>query len=173
MAYEYKKLSEVEAIDVADSSVNLIVETEDEIKKLNIGDLPIGQEQSDWDEEDATKASFIKNKPDLSQVGGSAKVTYLLSSSLSITTKSLTFEDGSSITIPRLLEALQTGLVIIKCPPYPSYGYQADYCFSIISYVYIPEQDYTTTSGNSEHRNAALTACYYHSENSQISRLYF
>lgn len=72
MAYEYKKLSEVTAIDAVDSAVNLLVEQNDEIKRVNVDKLPIPtQTQADWNEEDETSPSFIKNKPDLSQVGGS------------------------------------------------------------------------------------------------------
>jgi len=147
MAYEYKKLSEVEAIDVADSSVNLIVETEDEIKKLNIGDLPIGgQEQADWDEEDATKPSFIKNKPDLSQVGGSGGEVVFITVDWNGSITSYEYEDGTPITPSSLKEKFETGakvyVSIYESGVYMDdvgYGYGVAYLNSFVhNYQYIP-----------------------------------
>ena len=161
MAYEYKKLSEVEAIDVADSSVNLIVETEDEIKKLNIGDLPIGgQEQADWNEEDATQASFIRNKPDLSQVGGGVKTTYLNTNGFA-SLLDWSFEDGTPLTAKNLFNALQEGSVIIKFETPATLGVAEGtaYC-PILSYKHCPEQEVMTDTGNTLQQNAWISICY-------------
>jgi hypothetical protein len=153
MAYEYKKLSEVEAIDVADSSVNLIVETEDKIKKLNIGDLPIGQEQADWEEEDETKASFIKNKPDLSQVGGSgAAITIVnLNSNYpsAASVNRMTFEDtGELVTMEKLYEALLNGIVKFKAVQVASSETQPrqEY-YSVSNFAHYDAYSYTNMSG--------------------------
>lgn len=152
MAYEYKKLSEVEAIDVADSSVNLIVETEDEIKKLNIGDLPIGQEQADWDEKDETKASFIKNKPDLSQVGGSGgKITIidLNDSYPSIPNlNNVIFEDtGEIVTLQKIYEALLKGVVMLKTESYPSETWPWEQYYPVIRFCHYNANTYINSSG--------------------------
>jgi hypothetical protein len=156
MAYEYKKLSEVEAIDVADSSVNLIVETEDEIKKMNIGDLPIGQEQADWEEKDETKASFIKNKPDLSQVGGSGKITIINTNAPyigSAPVSAMTFADtGELVTMKKIHEALLSGQVFFKeeipasldMAPSQSY-YSVSYFNHSEEYTYTSDTGYTQT----------------------------
>lgn len=152
MAYEYKKLSEVEAIDVADSSVNLIVETEDEIKKLNIGDLPIGQEQADWEEKDETKASFIKNKPDLSQVGGSGKITIINTNASyigSAQVSAMTFADtGELVTMKKIHEALLSGQVFFKQVQVASLATAPSQTYYSVSYFsHVEEYTYTNTSG--------------------------
>ena len=153
MSYEFKKLSEVEVTDVADSSVNLIVETNDDIKKLNIGDLPIGQEQADWNEEDATKASFIKNKPDLSQVGGSGgKITIIDTHTYyasGIDVKTMTFADtGEAVTMAKLYEALLSGSVWFKTHFWGSGASSPNDQYYLIEYfAHYEEYTYTNMSG--------------------------
>lgn len=140
MAYEYKKLSEVKAIDVADSSVNLIVETEDEIKKLNIGDLPIGQEQADWNEKDETKASFIKNKPDLSQVGGNSSSEVIVIKADLGGNVDWTYADGTVITAESLRDKLDNGAIVYIAETYSGMGYDTTLITSVksqaIAYYY-------------------------------------
>lgn len=142
MAYEYKKLSEVEVTDVADSSVNLIVETEDEIKRLNIGDLPIGQEQADWEEEDETKASFIKNKPDLSQVGGSGGGEFIWIKVSYNGVADWTYADGTTITPESLKEKIESGANVYISHLASGYGDGTNSAYHmgrVIHYAYVPE----------------------------------
>lgn len=142
MAYEYKKLSEVDAITSADSDVNLIVEHNDEIKKLSINDLPIptGQVQADWNEEDETKASFIKNKPDLSQVGGSGgefiwiKVDYNGNADW-------TYADGTAITPETLKKKFESGANVYVSHLSSGYGDGTNVAYHmshVVQYVYVP-----------------------------------
>ena len=151
MAHEYKKLSEVEVIDVADSSVNLIVETNDEIKKLNIDDLPIGgQEQADWNEEDETKPSFIKNKPDLSQVGGSSGgEVIVINTDKNFLNADWHYADGTVITPESLRDKLEAGAqVYIKRPEsgLSMHGnLSGDVLYKVNRFYYVPP--YTNLSG--------------------------
>lgn len=166
MAYEYKKLSEVEVADVVDSSVNLIVETNDEIKKLNIGDLPIGaQEQADWNEEDATKASYIKNKPDLSQVGGSGGGTTIVNFNAyypsGATESNMTFEDtGEPVTLQRMYESLLNGRVLFKIdrPASSELAPQQEY-YPAAAFYHYDDYTYTNMSGFTEHSPERIIVC--------------
>ena len=115
MAYEYKKLSEVDAVESVDSSVNLLVEQGSDIKKMNIGDLPIptGQVQADWNEEDGTKPSFIKNKPDLSQVGGgSGGEVIVINVDYMFQSPDWHYADGTVITPESLRDKLNEGATV-------------------------------------------------------------
>jgi hypothetical protein len=158
VAYEYKKLSEVEAIDIADSSVNLIVETEDEIKKLNIGDLPIGgQEQADWNEEDETKASFIKNKPDLSNIdsGGSSSggEVIIIKVDNNYMSPDWHYADGTDITLLSLKAKLEAGAIVYIERYITGYG-AGNEDIQVIGFRY--RSSFTDTSGYYEKSNLIL-----------------
>jgi hypothetical protein len=152
MAYEYKKLSGVETTDTVGSSMNLIVETDGEIKKLNIGDLPIGgQEQADWNEKDQTKASFIKNKPDLVGGSGGGKTTIININSpwaSSADVSYFTFEDtDESVTLQTMYEALLNGTVILKSESYASVEHPWIEYHPVIRFTYYKANSFTNSSG--------------------------
>ena len=154
MAYEYKKLSEVDVVNSVDSDVNLIVEQNDEIKRMNIGDLPIptGQVQADWNEEDETKASFIKNKPDLSNVGGSDSGSGSGGEVVIVDAAG----SGYGYNATQLKEKFESGaLVYIRTVYSGSYGVEYPKHL-VISYNYVSER---TISGILQPNQITL---YYH-----------
>ena len=144
MAYEYKKLSEVDVVNSVDSDVNLIVEQNDKIKKMNIGDLPIptGQVQADWNEEDGTKPSFIKNKPDLSQVGGSGGGEVIVIKVDYSGNADWTYADGTAMTPETLRDKFEAGAIVYVSANQSGYGDGTDIAvqmMSVIQYAYVPQ----------------------------------
>lgn len=61
MAYEFTKLSDVTLADTIESSANVLIEENGEIKKVSKS--AIGA-QADWNETDETSPAYILNKPE-------------------------------------------------------------------------------------------------------------
>ena len=78
MAYNYKKLTDVDLVESAEAP-NLLIEEGGDIKKISASNLVTPQTKADWEETDPNSAAFILNKPDLSQAGGANVVTYTIS----------------------------------------------------------------------------------------------
>ena len=75
MAYNYKKLADVNLVESA-VEPNILIEDSGDIKKISASNLGAKQTRADWEETDPNSAAFILNKPDLSQTGGANVVTY-------------------------------------------------------------------------------------------------
>ena len=75
MAYNYKKLADVNLVEFA-VEPNILIEDSGDIKKISAPNLVTTQVKADWEETDPNSAAFILNKPDLSQTGGANVVTY-------------------------------------------------------------------------------------------------
>ena len=82
MAYNYKKLADVNLVESA-VEPNILIEDSGDIKKISAPNLVTTQVKADWEETDPNSAAFILNKPDLSQTGGANVVTYTISSTAS------------------------------------------------------------------------------------------
>ena len=82
MAYNYKKLADVNLVESA-VKPNILIEDSGDIKKISAPNLVTTQVKADWEETDPNSAAFILNKPDLSQVGGANVVTYTISNTSS------------------------------------------------------------------------------------------
>lgn len=82
MAYNYKKLADVNLVESA-VEPNILIEDSGDIKKISAPNLVTTQVKADWEETDPNSAAFILNKPDLSQAGGTNVVTYTISSTAS------------------------------------------------------------------------------------------
>lgn len=78
MAYNYKKLADVNLVESA-VEPNILIEDSGDIKKISAPNLVTTQVKADWEETDPNSAAFILNKPDLSQIGGANVVTYTIS----------------------------------------------------------------------------------------------
>lgn len=78
MAYNYKKLADVNLVESA-VEPNILIEDSGDIKKISALNLVTPQTKADWEETDPNSAAFILNKPDLSQAGGANVVTYTIS----------------------------------------------------------------------------------------------
>lgn len=78
MAYNYKKLADVNLVESA-VEPNILIEDSGDIKKISAPNLVTTQVKADWEETDPNSAAFILNKPDLSQTGGANVVTYTIS----------------------------------------------------------------------------------------------
>ena len=79
MAYNYKKLADVNLVESA-VEPNILIEDSGDIKKISAPNLVTTQVKADWEETDPNSAAFILNKPDLSQTGGANVVTYTVAS---------------------------------------------------------------------------------------------
>ena len=75
MAYNYKKLADVNLVESA-VEPNILIEDSGDIKKIPASNIATPQTRADWEETDPNSFAFILNKPDLSQVGGANVVTY-------------------------------------------------------------------------------------------------
>lgn len=75
MAYNYKKLADVNLVESA-VEPNILIEDSGDIKKISAPNLVTTQVKADWEETDPNSPAFILNKPDLSQTGGANVVTY-------------------------------------------------------------------------------------------------
>ena len=82
MAYNYKKLADVNLVESA-VEPNILIEDSGDIKKISAPNLVTTQVKADWEETDPNNAAFILNKPDLSQTGGANVITYTISSTSS------------------------------------------------------------------------------------------
>ena len=82
MAYNYKKLADVNLVESA-VEPNILIEDSGDIKKISASNIATPQTRADWEETDPNSFAFILNKPDLSQVGGANVVTYTISSTSS------------------------------------------------------------------------------------------
>ena len=82
---------------------------------MNIEDIPQNKVQPDWEETNEDSLAYIKNKPDLSNVGGggSTKITYF-STSNSYWDGPWYKEDGSAATAQDMYDALKQGIVRIN-----------------------------------------------------------
>ena len=78
MAYNYKKLADVNLVESA-VEPNILIEDSGDIKKISASNIATPQTRADWEEKDPNSFAFILNKPDLSQVGGANVVTYTIS----------------------------------------------------------------------------------------------
>ena len=82
MAYNYKKLADVNLVESA-VEPNILIEDSGDIKKISAPNLVTTQVKADWEETDPNSYAFILNKPDLSQTGGANVITYTISSTSS------------------------------------------------------------------------------------------
>lgn len=78
MAYNYKKLADVNLVESA-VEPNILIEDSGDIKKISAPNLVTRQVKADWEETDPNSTAFILNKPNLSQTGGANVVTYTIS----------------------------------------------------------------------------------------------
>lgn len=109
MAYNFTKLTEVAMVENTGDNVNLLVEQNNDIKRMNISDIP-QRAQADWNETNESSPAFILNKPDLSSIGGgNAAITYFIISGVYI-------KDENNTTISKAImeEALNNGIVKLK-----------------------------------------------------------
>lgn len=98
----YIKLNEVELIE---NSVepNLLIEDNGDIKRIPASNIATPKTQSDWNETDPTKESFIKNKPE--SLGGSKVVTYTFDSNRLVL-------DGVTVDAQQVLDEWNAGTII-------------------------------------------------------------
>ena len=82
MAYNYKKLADVNLVESA-VEPNILIEDSGDIKNISAPNLVTTQVKADWEETDPNSYAFILNKPDLSQTGGANVITYTISSTSS------------------------------------------------------------------------------------------
>lgn len=97
----YIKLNEVALVETA-VEPKILIEENGEIKRISAENIAAPQVQSDWNETDASKASFILNKPES------------LGSKVIIVTEScgLVLEDGSRATPQYIVDEWNTGSTI-------------------------------------------------------------
>ena len=67
MAYNYKKLADVNLVESA-VEPNILIEDSGDIKKISAPNLVTTQVKADWEETDPNSAAFILNKPDLTNM---------------------------------------------------------------------------------------------------------
>lgn len=114
MEYKFQSITNVDTTKKIDSSVNLLIEQDSTIKRMNIEDIPQTKVQADWEETNENSMAYIKNKPDLSQVGGgNTKITYF-STNNSYWGGPWYKEDGSIATAQDMYDALKQGIVRIN-----------------------------------------------------------
>ena len=95
----YVKLSEVTLVELA-TDANLLIEEDGDIKRISTSNIVMPQVQADWNETDATKKSYILNKPE--SLSGSGKVvTYTFDSGLLL--------DGIVVTAQQVLDEWNNG----------------------------------------------------------------
>lgn len=104
MAYTYKKLTDVDLVESAETP-NLLIEEGGDIKKISASNLVTPQTKSDWEETDPNSAAFILNKPDLSQAGGANVVTYtIVNSALNL--------NGATVTAQSVIDEWKNGSIL-------------------------------------------------------------
>lgn len=97
----YIKLNEVALVEAA-VEPKILIEENGEIKRISAENIAAPQVQSDWNETDASKVSFILNKPE--SLGG--KVILVTNNS------GLVLEDGSYATPQYILDEWNAGSTI-------------------------------------------------------------
>lgn len=113
MAHEFVKLSTVDMVSSVNDDVNILVEQEDSIKRMNIADIP-QRPQADWNETNESSPAYILNKPDFSSVGGSnTTITYFVVSGDMYRTGEV-FEDGDDAVMDDIVNAFNSGVVRLK-----------------------------------------------------------
>lgn len=94
------KLNEVTLVESA-VEPNILIEEDGEIKRLPAENFITPQTQADWNETDATKPSFILNKPESLGGSGGKVVTYTFNSGLML--------DGILVTAQQVLDEWNAG----------------------------------------------------------------
>ena len=146
MAYNYKKLADVNLVESA-VEPNILIEDSGDIKKISAPNLVTTQVKADWEETDPNSAAFILNKPDLSQTGGANVVTYTVAGS----TLNL---NGVAVTAQSVIDEWKKGSILRI-----DEGQSLSEIYSIF---------YTIASGSTLTSTATI---YYYSEGSPTSKL--
>lgn len=136
----YIKLNEVEIVDSSIDS-NILIEENNEIKRMPVENLTMSQVHADWNETDPTEPSFIVNKPE--SLGGGGKVV-VFSGQSGIFTDS----DGNKMSSYRLIDEWNEGSILkflVKEQP----GNQSTYNSSNIIAIR-PVYFYNSLSTNNE-----------------------
>ena len=114
MSFESRKLSEEAMVDSVDSSINLMVEKDGEIRRMAMTDLPQQEVvQPDWEETNENNPSYIKNKPDLSSIGG-GNASVEVYTFTNVSTGDLTDSSGAVVTAQMAYDAMLSGTIRIK-----------------------------------------------------------
>ena len=100
----YIKLNEVEIIN-SPTDFKILIEDDNEIKRMPAENLVVPQVRADWNETDATKSSFILNKPE-SLGGGGKVVVYTGSSGM------YTDSDGNSVSAKMAVDEWNAGSIL-------------------------------------------------------------
>lgn len=106
MAYEYKKLGEVDVVDYVTEESTLLIEEEGEIKRTPVSNFTsdVEQVQADWNEEDSDSPAFILNKP--KTMGGSEVIIY------SVNSGALYSQYGDPVDGGEVLDAYERGAIM-------------------------------------------------------------
>lgn len=146
MAYNYKKLADVNLVESA-VEPNILIEDSGDIKKISAPNLVTTQVKADWEETDPNSAAFILNKPDLSQTGGANIVTYtIVNGSLKL--------NGNAVTAKSVVDEWNNGSILRI-----DEGQSLSEIYSIF---------YTIASGSTLPSAATI---YYYSEGAPTSKL--
>lgn len=146
MAYNYKKLADVNLVESA-VEPNILIEDSGDIKKISASNLVTPQTKSDWEETDPNSPAFILNKPDLSQAGGANVVTYTVAGGV------LNL-NGVAVTRQSVIDEWKNGSILRI-----DEGQSLSEIYSIF---------YTIASGSTLPSTATI---YYYSEGSPTSKL--
>ena len=146
MAYNYKKLADVNLVESA-VEPNILIEDSGDIKKISAPNLVTTQVKADWEETDPNSAAFILNKPDLSQTGGANVVTYTVAGGV------LNL-NGVAVTRQSVIDEWKNGSILRI-----DEGRSLSEIYSIF---------YTIASGSTLPSTATI---YYYSEGSPTSKL--
>ena len=146
MAYNYKKLADVNLVESA-VEPNILIEDSGDIKKISAPNLVTTQVKADWEETDPNSAAFILNKPDLSQTGGANIVTYTVAGGVLKL-------NGVAVTRQSVIDEWKNGSILRI-----DEGQSLSEIYSIF---------YTVASGSTLPSTATI---YYYSEGSPTSKL--
>lgn len=146
MAYNYKKLADVNLVESA-VEPNILIEDSGDIKKISAPNLVTTQVKADWEETDPNSAAFILNKPDLSQAGGANVVTYTVAGGVLKL-------NGVAVTRQSVIDEWKNGSILRI-----DEGQSLSEIYSIF---------YTVASGSTLPSTATI---YYYSEGSPTSKL--
>ena len=146
MAYNYKKLADVNLVESA-VEPNILIEDSGDIKKISAPNLVTTQVKADWEETDPNSAAFILNKPDLSQTGGANVVTYTVAGGVLKL-------NGVAVTRQSVIDEWKNGSILRI-----DEGQSLSEIYSIF---------YTVASGSTLPSTATI---YYYSEGSPTSKL--
>jgi hypothetical protein len=144
------KLNEVTLVESA-VEPNILIEEDGEIKRLPAENFVTPQTQADWNETDATKASFILNKPESLGGGSGGKV-------VTYTDNSGTWMlDGNVVTAQDVLNEWNAGSILrYRTNNYQS-GMFTDYSILYVSHQYgsggtYVDVGYDIYSGGMQHK---------------------